>query len=152
MGWFKQLFCKHEWKFLRNIYGDEINACNGNRSWWVCKKCGKLELRPELYNIPLMETLDRLHDEFYNNLYEQWKKNNLESLNNITNRLINCAKNGDCWCTFLFICDDTKNDKYYYEKWFNENKLKVEWEEYGPEFEDKKLKQYKFKIRWSYKW
>lgn len=37
----KRLFCKHEYEFVRNIYGDEINMVNGRRSWWRCMKCGK---------------------------------------------------------------------------------------------------------------
>jgi len=39
----KKLFCKHkDQKHIRNIYGDEINISNGNRSWWKCLYCGKL--------------------------------------------------------------------------------------------------------------
>jgi len=150
MGWFKQLFCKHKWKFVRNIYGDEINACNGDRSWWKCEKCGLLETRPYLFGFPLIDVLDKLYDEYYTNKYEEWKKTQSKTLNNITNKLINCAKNGDCWCTFVFVCDKSKNDKNYYEKWFRENKLKVEIEEHGTKFEDK-IQQYKFNIRWNYK-
>ena len=33
-------FCHHEWKFDRNIYGDEIIWCGYHRSWWKCDKCG----------------------------------------------------------------------------------------------------------------
>ena len=46
----KQLFCKHEYEFERNIYGDEINYCGGYRSWWRCKKCGKSHGREYLVN------------------------------------------------------------------------------------------------------
>ena len=45
----KRLFCKHEYEFERNIYGDEINHVGGCRSWWRCKKCGKLALDQALY-------------------------------------------------------------------------------------------------------
>ena len=45
----KQLFCKHEYYFVRNIYGDEINYCGGYRSLWRCKKCGNLQWRESLY-------------------------------------------------------------------------------------------------------
>lgn len=50
MNWFKRLFkkCNHDWEFVRNIYGDEINFRNGNRSEWQCKKCGKIEWRKNL--------------------------------------------------------------------------------------------------------
>ena len=46
---FKQLFCKHDYEFVRNIYGDEINYCGGYRSLWKCKKCGNLHWRESLY-------------------------------------------------------------------------------------------------------
>lgn len=48
---FKSLFCKHEYVFKRNIYGDEINWCGGHRSWWVCKKCGKWKGEDFLVNL-----------------------------------------------------------------------------------------------------
>lgn len=48
-GLIKRLLCKHEFEFVRNIYGDEINAAGGRRSWWRCKKCGKMQLRSELH-------------------------------------------------------------------------------------------------------
>lgn len=36
----KRIFCKHyKVLFVRNIYGDEINALNC-RSIWECAKCG----------------------------------------------------------------------------------------------------------------
>ena len=48
----KQLFCKHEsLNFVRNIYGDEINAVSVTkiyRSWWECSNCGKWIPKPEL--------------------------------------------------------------------------------------------------------
>lgn len=49
MGLLRRLFCKHEWAWVRNIYGDEINAAGGKRSWWRCRKCGKCKLRSELH-------------------------------------------------------------------------------------------------------
>ena len=49
----KRLFrlkkCEHDWKFVRNIYGDEINHCGGYRSLWECRKCGRLQWRESLY-------------------------------------------------------------------------------------------------------
>jgi len=42
-----KLFCKHEYEFVRNIHGDEINWVSPinktYRSIWKCKKCGKLK-------------------------------------------------------------------------------------------------------------
>lgn len=60
-GFFQRLFCKHRpdhW--LRNIYGDEIHARNGNRSTWQCTKCGAIMDRPEL-----MQELEQQEIEAY---------------------------------------------------------------------------------------
>lgn len=45
----KRLLCSHEYEFVRNIYGDEINHVGGARSWWRCKKCGKMALGAHLH-------------------------------------------------------------------------------------------------------
>ena len=38
----KQLFCyRHAFKFVRNIYGEEINQLNA-RSIWKCSNCDKI--------------------------------------------------------------------------------------------------------------
>lgn len=38
MNWFKKFIqkfgCEHDYVFVRNIYGDEINRCGGYRSLW----------------------------------------------------------------------------------------------------------------------
>jgi hypothetical protein len=39
----KQIFCKHEYRFLRNLYGDEIMQHGHNRSVWFCIHCSKIE-------------------------------------------------------------------------------------------------------------
>lgn len=39
----------HVLKWFRNIYGDQIHACDGNRSEWVCTRCGSYHFRSELY-------------------------------------------------------------------------------------------------------
>ena len=43
----KYLFCKHDYVFHRNLYGDESIAANG-RSLWYCSKCGKWHVKKEL--------------------------------------------------------------------------------------------------------
>ena len=48
MRWLKHLLCKHDFEFVRNIYGDEINHVGGRRSWWRCWKCGKWIARDKL--------------------------------------------------------------------------------------------------------
>jgi len=43
--------CRHEWRFERGIYGDEINHVSLSkiyRSWWKCRLCGKRQPRPGL--------------------------------------------------------------------------------------------------------
>ena len=49
MNIIKRLFCKHDYKFVRNIYGDEIRYVGWKRSEWQCTKCGKYQYRNELY-------------------------------------------------------------------------------------------------------
>lgn len=44
-----RLFCRHKFGFSYNIFGDEINRHNGNRSMWVCYKCGKRKSKPNLH-------------------------------------------------------------------------------------------------------
>ena len=49
VGW---IWCRHEWGWLRNIYGDEINLVSLNkvyRSYWCCEKCGRIQKRGELH-------------------------------------------------------------------------------------------------------
>lgn len=36
----KMLFCRHKYRFVRTLYGDEINAYNGKRNEYRCEKCG----------------------------------------------------------------------------------------------------------------
>lgn len=45
----KRMLCKHKnLKFIRNIYGDEINL-TGGRSWWVCTSCDRCKVKDSLY-------------------------------------------------------------------------------------------------------
>ena len=44
----KRLFCKHDYHFSHNIYGDEINHHGGNRSWHKCYVCGDWKTFPNL--------------------------------------------------------------------------------------------------------
>lgn len=39
------LFCKHDYQWARDIYGEEINVRSGKRSEWVCSKCGQCQYR-----------------------------------------------------------------------------------------------------------
>ncbi len=49
MGFLRRLFCKHDYEWASNVYGEEINMMGGKRSWWRCKRCGKYQLRDHLY-------------------------------------------------------------------------------------------------------
>ena len=49
-GFIKSLRCKHDYRFVRNLYGDEINLYGGARSVWQCANCGKLQFRSNLFN------------------------------------------------------------------------------------------------------
>lgn len=48
MSLLKQIFCKHDYKFIRNIYGDEIIFHGYKRSEWQCSKCGKYKYKDNL--------------------------------------------------------------------------------------------------------
>ncbi len=48
MKFLKRLFCKHNFKWVANIYGDRINHSGGMRSEWQCVTCGKWTFRPSL--------------------------------------------------------------------------------------------------------
>ena len=151
--WVKRLFCEHEYEFVRNIYGDEINACGGYRSIWKCKKCSKIEYRKKLQTVSMLQRLDNLYDEYYHNKYEEWRTLRSDTLVNITNDMLEIAKKGECWYTIVLICDEDANDKNYYEKWFTENNLKIEKIElFNQKEKCSKLNQYKFHIRWKYKY
>ena len=153
MKWIKRLFCEHEYEFVRNIYGDEINACGGYRSIWKCKKCSKIEYRKKLQTVSMLQRLDNLYDEYYHNKYEEWRTLRSDTLVNITNDMLETAKKGECWYTIVLICDEDANDKNYYEKWFTENNLKIEKIElFNQKEKCSKLNQYKFHIRWKYKY
>lgn len=153
MNLLKRLFCEHEYEFVRNIYGDEINACGGYRSIWKCKKCGKIEYRKNLQTVSLLQRLDNLYDEYYHNKYEEWQTLKSNTLVVIANDMLEAAKRGECWYTIVLICDEDTNDKNYYEKWFTENNLKIDKIElFNQKEKCSKLNQYKFHVRWKYKY
>ena len=145
--------CEHEYEFVRNIYGDEINLCGGYRSIWKCKKCGKIEYRKNLQKFSILQRLDNLYDEYYHNKYEEWQTLRADTLTKITTDMLEFAKRGECWYTIVLTCDEDANDKNYYEKWFTENNLKIEKIElFNQKEKCSKLNQYKFHIRWKYKY
>lgn len=36
----KKIFCRHDFIYIRKLYGDEINLHDGKRNEYRCKKCG----------------------------------------------------------------------------------------------------------------
>jgi hypothetical protein len=45
-----RFFCKHDYIWVRNVYGDEIYMTGKfKRSWWKCNKCNKWQSREQLY-------------------------------------------------------------------------------------------------------
>ena len=146
---FKKLFCKHEYEFVRNIYGDEINECSGYRSVWKCSKCGKYQYRYDL-KLDLRTALHKIYEQYYDNKYQNWKKDHEDLLNNIIKDMIKESKNGNCYYHIVIMCRDESDDKYYYEKWFKENKLSCDIKLK----EDKKwplANNYEFTIYWGNK-
>lgn len=51
----KRIFCKHDYAFRENIYGDKINHISSRnktyRSIWICRKCGKVQKREYLNRV-----------------------------------------------------------------------------------------------------
>lgn len=47
----RRFWCKHEYEFIRNIYGDEIFEWAGHRSIWKCSKCGKISSKERLNDV-----------------------------------------------------------------------------------------------------
>ena len=56
------LFCRHNYKFVRRLYGDEINIHNGKRNEYICEKCGKYK-----YDNQKIDTCDHCKHLYYNN-------------------------------------------------------------------------------------
>lgn len=40
---------QHDYRFIRNIYGDEVVYSGWNRSRWMCRYCNKLKYSPSLH-------------------------------------------------------------------------------------------------------
>lgn len=149
-NWFKRFWCEHDYVFVRNIYGDEINNCGGYRSLWKCNKCGKYQHREGLFaKNTLKVTLDRLYDEYYDNEYKNWVKEHDEFLFHITNQLIDAASKGKCYYEFVMACKTSTDDRWHFKQWLEENKLEYECELHHQLEEYDEINQYMFKIRWK---
>lgn len=56
---FKKPFCKHDYEFNSNIYGDWVIQLGYMRSIWKCSKCNKYIHRPEFIDEKLQFILKR---------------------------------------------------------------------------------------------
>ena len=152
MNLFKSLFCKHEYKFIRNIYGDEINAHDRMRSEWRCIKCGHIQYREDYHNTEtLNEELDKLYDNFYKDKYNSWKDLRAKTLNDMVQSMRESAHEGNCHINIILYCEEKYNDKNYYEKWFDENGLKHEYEFHNQKEKCNDVNCYEFHVRWKHK-
>ena len=156
MNWLRKFIqkfgCGHDYIFVRNIYGDEINQCGGYRSLWQCMKCGKYMYSKALYsplNKNLKETLNNFYNEYYENKYIDWAKEHKEVLDSITNKLIDAAGNGLNHTEILFVAYTKTNDLVHFKQWLIDNKLDYTCELYNQSKEYNKINQYKFKIMWK---
>ena len=62
MSILRRLLCDHDWRWERNVYGDEINMAGGMRSIWHCPKCDGHQMRGELYKGPRSEYDENLRE------------------------------------------------------------------------------------------
>lgn len=156
MNWLRKFIqnfgCEHEYVFIRNIYGDEINRCGGYRSQWQCMKCGKYMYSKDLYsdaNKTLKETLNNFCNEYYENKYIEWTKEHKEVLSNITNKLTEVASNGLKHAEIVFTAYTKTNDIVHFKQWLTDNKLYYSCELYHQLEEYDEINSYKFDIRWA---
>ena len=89
MNFIKRLCCEHEYEFVRNIHGDEINWCGGYRSIWRCKKCGNIQYRDELNPIGSLfcQMLNRKYDKYYEDKFKAWQEENKSSIEDIKTQM-----------------------------------------------------------------
>ena len=119
--------CNHDYKFVRNIYGDAIELHGGYRSIWQCQKCGKYKYRKEPYiKTPLRKQLNEVYEKYLDDSFEEWKEQNSKTLNTIEDQLMKNASIGIRKISIVIPIDDTKHDSDNYYKWFTENGLEYD--------------------------
>lgn len=147
MSIIKRLFCNHEYEFVRNIHGDEINWCGGKRSIWKCKKCGKLQYRYEL-ELPLQEKLYRNCCKYQEDKYNKWKELRKETLDDMTKLMLEKSTKGLYSIDYILLCEEKYNDLDYYKEWLEDNKLDFTYELYHQKEFCEEVNQYRFIIKW----
>ena len=142
----KQLLCNHEYEFVRNIYGDEINHLGGKRSEYRCKKCGKITYK-YTYKNSLYDDLHKIIIQRKETKYNNWLIENQVNLNNVEKWLKKTAETGETSYELIWVCDKKKNDKEFLHKWLKDNNLHCKTELYkGDEYYE--VNTYIFKIYW----
>lgn len=154
MNWkfWKKYTCNHDYEYVRNLYGDEINYYNGKRSVWKCSKCGKIEFRDYLYEKPaylFADELRKLYEDYYDKRYKDWQESHSEDLNMLRKKLRDTAYNGRRTYDIVMLCDVASNDKEYYYKWLTEQGLKVSTELFNQKEWCTEKNSYLFKIYWK---
>lgn len=64
----------------------------------------------------------------------------------------NLAFNGQCWYDTILVCEEIHNDRNYYEKWLEENKLKFEKKLIDSKELSTDINRIEYHIRWKYKY
>ena len=149
VNFIKRLCCEHEYEFIRNIHGDEINWCGGHRSIWRCKKCGKRQYRDELNPVGSLfcQMLNRKYDKYYEDKFKVWQEENKSSIENVKNEMIKAAEQGKCWLDIVLFIDENKSDRYYWEQTFEELGIKFDRENLPKDY----IQIYKltYHLRWK---
>lgn len=125
----KQIFCSHNYVFKQNIYGDEINNHNGNRSIWQCSKCGKIIYKKD-QKLDINDTLSldtelvNLTDNYYRNIEKEWEKSHAKLINYIIADLKRNAKKGlNSWEGYIILKNDSVK---YFKDFFERQHLEIE--------------------------
>lgn len=150
MNWIKRIFCKHDYEFVRNIYGDEINNGAGKRSEWRCRKCGKTiyknEIRLDLDNThTLCSELRILSQKYDDNLQADWEQKHARLINNTISDLRKAAKKGLYRYEGYVILED--KDVRYFRTFILNQKLNLHMQQESPDHITPK--KYYMTISWS---
>lgn len=151
MNWkfWKKYKCHHDYVFVRNLYGDEINYYGGYRSVWQCKTCGNIKFRENLYeDSKLVSELRKLYENYYDKRYKDWQESHSENLNMLQKNLRETAYNGRRTYEIILLCNVLTNDKEYYYKWLIDQGLEVSTELFGEKELNTKENSFLFKIKW----
>ncbi len=144
---FNKLFnkCDHDYEFVRNIHGDEINMRDGKRSVWQCKKCGHVQYRDQLHK-NFKDELKELTTNQINKDYDNWINDKKVTLDEIKQHCKDNANKGLSFATYMLFIDNNTNDEKYYNRYFKELGLHVELEIWdGHKYE---INKYKLKLTW----